>query len=324
MGTTISRAYSGIAPLAAAVMCVGGCGDSTVTTATAQQAPAEGPRGVSAIGRLEPQHGVMRISAASVPESVQGAILTELHVEVGDDVSAGQLLAVTDTAEVLRARIEEAKTELALAEQQAAASRSSADAACVRSGVLQREADRLTRLLEKNLAAEDETDRAEGAAQASAADCTAARSAAAVAEAGIEVNKARVRRQQAELERAYVRTPVAARVLAINARPGEQIGVDGILEIGRVDRMYAIAEVFETDAGRLRPEQAATISSDALPRALTGRIERIRPLVRNQAAIAADPAARRDARVVEVEVRLDEPELAEDLTNLQVDVVFDP
>lgn len=182
----------------------------------------------------------------------------------------------------------------------------------------------MTRLLEKNLAAEDETDRAQGAAQASAADCTAARSAAAVAEAGIEVSKARVRRQQAELERAHVRTPVAARVLAINARPGEQIGLDGILEIGRVDRMYAIAEVFETDVGRLSVGQAATVSSEALGQALTGRIERIRPLVRRQAAIATDPAARRDARVVEVEVRLDAPELAEDLTNLQVDVVFDP
>jgi HlyD family secretion protein len=265
----------------------------------------------------------MQISAPSVPESVSGAILAELYVNVGDDVISGQLLAVTDTAQVLDAKVEELETELALAKQEAEAASSSADAVCVRAGVLQREADRLSRLLEQRLAAEEETDRAIGAKQASAADCTAAKSAARVAESGIEVAEARLRRQRAELERAHVRAPVDARVLVVNVRPGEQIGLAGILEIGRVDRMYAIAEVYETDVARLRVGQAATITSPALPNALTGRIERIRPLVRKQDQIGTDPAARKDARIVEVEVVLDEPESADMLTHLQVDVVFE-
>jgi HlyD family secretion protein len=299
------------------------CGASTASDDTPRGKPDPAPDRVSALGRLEPQYGIMRISAASTPESISGALVARLLVEVGDDVKAGQLLAVTDSARVLEARVAELETELALAEQEAEAARSSADAACVRAGVLEREADRLTRLLAQKLAAEEETDRASGAAQAGAADCTAARSAARVAGSGIEVAKARLRRQQAELERAHVRAPVDARVLVINARPGEQIGPDGILEIGRVDRMYAIAEVYETDVGRLRIGQQATISSPALPGALTGRIERIRPLVRKQDTIGTDPAARKDTRIVEVEVLVDFPETAAGLTHLQVDIIFE-
>ena len=120
-----------------------------------------------------------------------------------------------------------------------------------------------------------------------------------------------------------MRAPVDARVLVVNARPGEQIGLEGILEIGRVDHMYAIAEVYETDVARLRLGQTATISSPALPDTLTGRVERIRPLVRKQDEIGTDPAARKDARIVEVEVLLDSPESAAGLTHLQVDVVFE-
>ena len=282
------------------------------------------PQRVSALGRLEPQNGILRISVASVPEAISGAVLTELHVEVGDDVVVGQLLATTDTARVLQARADEARTELALAEQEAEAARSSADAVCVRAGVLQREADRLTRLRSKDLASEEETDRARGSAEASAADCTAARSAMQVAESGIKVAAARLQSKLAELDRSFVRALQPGRVLAINAHPGEQIGPVGILEMGRVDRMYAIAEVYETDIGRLRTGQRARISSPALPATLLGTVERIRPLVRKQDEIGTDPAARKDARIVEVEVLLDESDGAAGLTNLQVDVVFEP
>ena len=116
----------------------------------------------------------------------------------------------------------------------------------------------------------------------------------------------------------------ACAAAALENKGAEQITLDGILEMGRVDRMYAIAEVYETDVGRLRVGQRATVSSPALPAALTGTIELIRPLVRKQDEIGTDPAARKDARIVEVDVLLDESDSAAGLTNLQVDVVFDP
>jgi HlyD family secretion protein len=295
-----------------------------LSTALPAQLDEDMPNRVSALGRLEPQYGILTISASSAPEAIFGAVVVELHVKVGDDVEAGQLLAVTDTARVLQMRANEARTGLALAEKEAKAATSLAEAACVRAGVLEREAERLTRLSTQNLASEEETDRARGAADASAADCTAARSAIQVAESGIKVAAARLQTQLAELDRAYVRALLPGRVLAINTYPGEQIRLDGIIEMGRVDRMYAIAEVYETDVGRLRIGQRATVSSPALPAALTGAVESIRPLVRKQDEIGTDPAARKDARIVEVDVLLDKSDTAAGLTNLQVDVVFEP
>ncbi len=53
-------------------------------------------------------------------------------------------------------------------------------------------------------------------------------------------------------------------------------------------------------------------------------MELIRPKVQKHDEIGTDPAARKDARIVEVEIRLNEPEAAAALTNLQVDVVIGP
>jgi len=307
-----------------AVLTSSGCRGSNASADSHDLGKDSPPRAVSALGRIEPLHGIIEVSASSVPEATSGAILDRLMVEVGDDVAIDQLLAVTDTADVLLAKVEEFRAELTLVQQQAVAARSSADAVCVRAGVAQREAERLTRLRAQNLAAEEETDRARGAADASAADCTAANSDARVAEFGIDVANARLRRQQAEWERSQIRAPAAGRVLAINTRPGELIGPGGILELGRVATMYAIAEVYETDVGRLHVGQKAMVESSALPGVLTGHVERIRPLVRKQDEIGTDPAARKDARIVEVEVLLENSESAAGLTRLQVEVVFQP
>lgn len=312
------------AAIALAVLLLAGCDAASSRAEPATPASAQSPARVAALGRLQPLGGVIVVSAASVPDAISGAILDELHVDVGDDVVSGQLLAITDTAKVLNARVAERQTEATLAERRLVATSSAADAACVRAGVLQRDADRLSALLQKNLAAVEETDRASGAAQAGVADCTAARSEVEVAEAGIAVAKAKLALQRTELDRSKIYAPVDGRILAINTRPGEQIGLEGVLEIGAIKRMVAVAEVYETDVRRLQHGQRATVSSPALPNPLEGRVELIHPLVRKQDTIGTDPAARKDARIVEVEVLLDEPASAAGLTNLQVDVVFYP
>jgi HlyD family secretion protein len=128
---------------------------------------------------------------------------------------------------------------------------------------------------------------------------------------------------QTALERQYVRAPFDAQVIEILAREGERVTV-GIAEIGRTDRMYAVAEVFETDIGRVKLGQRASVASPALARTLEGTVDRIGRKVGKLDAIGADPAARTDARVVEVEVRLDDSEPAEALTNLQVEITILP
>jgi HlyD family secretion protein len=285
---------------------------------------AETSRAIYALGRFEPQHGVIRVGAPSTPQALSGSIVLELPVRVGEDVAAGQLLAVLETAPVLQAALNEVKSELDLAQRDAEASRSKGDEACVRADVADRDARRLASLFQQGLAAEEETEQAQGDAEALAASCVAARAAVRVAEARVSVVRAQLARKTLELDRAYIRAPTDGRVLEIVSHPGELVGLDGILELGRVDRMYAIAEVYETDIRNVRVGQRATVSSKALDTDLSGTVELIRPKIQKHDEIGTDPAARKDARIVEVEIRLDEPSAAAALTNLQVDVVIGP
>lgn len=279
---------------------------------------------VSALGRLEPKHGIIRIAAPSTPQATSGAVLTQLLVDEGDDVAEGQLLAVTDTAAVMEATVKEVEAELELSKRQAQSAHSLAEEACVRAGVARQEAHRRADLLKKGLAAQEVADAAQGDAEARAAACIAKRSEATAAEANIAVAGARVARHQAQLARSYIRAPVAGRILDILTRPGELVKQAGILELGMVERMYAIAEVYETDVRRLRVGQKAQITSDALDSPLTGTVELIRLKIQKQDEIDTDPAARKDARIVEVEIPLDDSGPAAALTNLQVEIVISP
>ena len=288
----------------------------------AQESPPDPARSVSALGRLEPEHGIVKVSASSMPQATLGGVLAELHVDTGDDVEAGQLLAATDTAAVMEALVSEAEAGLAYARQEVDARRSQATEACVRADVAAREAERRARLLEQGVAGEEEAESARGEAEARKAACASAAAAVALAETGVEVAQARTNRARAEADRSYIRAPFAGRVLDVKARPGEFVGEQGVLELGRVDRMLAIAEVYETDIGLVAVGQRASVSSPALERTLSGTVRAIRPKVAKQDEIGTDPAARKDARIVEVEILLDDPEPAAGLTNLQVDVVI--
>ena len=178
---------------------------------------------------------------------------------------------------------------------------------------------RVARLSAELTNARSELERAEGLVRAgstSPAQRDAARLKADAAAA--ELDGAR-----AALEADTVRAPVPGRILKVHARSGERVGPAGIVELGQTDRMYAVAEVYETDVGGVRVGQRATIRSRTLPGAVHGTVERVGLLVRQLDVLGTDPAADADARVVEVRVRLDDAPPAA-LTNLQVEVAIEP
>ncbi len=140
----------------------------------------------------------------------------------------------------------------------------------------------------------------------------------------VKVARADANRARAEFERTRVRAPSQGVVIKVHAREGERVGPEGILELGKIDEMFAVAEVYETDIARVRTGQQATVSSPALPEPLTGQVEWINLKVGKLDVLGADPAAKTDARVVEVEIRLDDSRPAAGLTNLQVEVEFEP
>ncbi len=296
---------------------------STAWSAVAQPAAgvrAAAPRSVAALGRLEPFGGILRLAAPSTPDAVSGAIVARLLVDRGMDVKAGQLLAVVDTAAIAEARLAETQADLETARRDATAAASVGDEACVLADVAARQAARKRELLRRSAVSAEENETSQGNAEAGAASCKARTSAARVSQARVATVQARLALRRAELERSYIRAPFAGRILDVLARPGESVARSGVLELGRVQQMLAIAEVYEADARFVKLGQRATIHSAALPRNLGGSVTRIRPKVQKLNEIGDDPAARKDAKIIEVEIRLDDSAAAANLTNLQVEI----
>lgn len=295
-----------------------------VTLLATANGTAQENQAVSALGRLEPLHGIIKVSASSTPEAILGAILVDLLVEEGDEVNKGDLLAITDTAAVLQAQSRESEAGIVYAERQVEAIRSQSVEICVRADVASQEADRRARLHAKGVAGEEEAESARGEAEAMKASCASASTAVGLSETGVDVANAKLARVNAELQRSFIRAPIDGRVIDIVVRPGELIGELGILELAQVSHMNAIAEVYETDIRRVKTGQRATVHSAALENDLDGTVRFIRQKVQKQDEIGTDPAARKDARIVEVIIELDDSEPAAGLTNLQVDVMIHP
>lgn len=145
--------------------------------------------------------------------------------------------------------------------------------------------------------------------------------------AAAEVNRAiaAMKRAEVNLQQAYVRSPQDGQIFEIHSRPGELISSDGIADIGQTSQMYVIAEVYESDIGKVNPGQKVQVFGDFLPIELQGTVERKGLQVRRQNVINTDPASNIDNRVVEVYIRLDQTsnQKAAQLTNMQVKAIIE-
>jgi HlyD family secretion protein len=310
--------------------------------AAAIAAPA---RGVAALGHIEPEDGVVVVAARSL--TGQPSILAELKVKEGDLVRAGDLVGVLNSRDQLEAAWREADARVVLAKKQLAQIEAGArpgDLEAQRAEVARAEAElanaeteyaRFERLYQSQAAAQAELDarrtrldtarqavrqakaRLGSLAEIRTTDVDAAR--AAVAAAAAAANRAR-----AEYEPSVIRAPIGGRVLTIHAWPGEEIGPKGVLELAKTDRMYAIAEVAESDLARVKVGDRAIVTGDALAEPLDGVVEHIGWKVAQSQVLATDPAAFVDARTVDVKVRLGDATRAERLIHAQVRVVTRP
>ena len=127
---------------------------------------------------------------------------------------------------------------------------------------------------------------------------------------------------EASLERTIIRAPRSGEVLDIKTHAGEVINDDGILQLGDVDQMYVVAEIYESDIGKIKLGQQAVITDPSLPRKITGTVERISSQINKNDVLDSDPAADTDSRVIEVKIRLNpqDSSIVSGLINLQVDV----
>jgi len=247
-----------------------------------------GPAGVGALGRVEPQSGLIELGAPP------GGRLLSLTVKLGEAVKKDQVLGYLDSYPVQVAARDQAAAQLAEARARQQAETVLGDARVEQAG---KKADAESRV-----------------ARAAAAEALAAIPVASLQKA-LAVEEARV-------DAATLKSPIDGTVLDIPIQPGETIGNGPALVLGDLRRMRVRAEVYETDIPRVKLGQTTTIRSPALDKPLTGRIVEIGLMVFKNSVLSGDPAARVDARIVPVRIELDDGSAVANLSNLTVDVVI--
>ncbi|MBR0652447.1 HlyD family efflux transporter periplasmic adaptor subunit [Roseomonas terrae] len=345
--TRRGRILAGIAALAIAAggYAVFARSEATRPAPTVAAAPA-GPVGVGALGRVEPASRIRRLTQ---PGGMAVTRLDRLLVAEGDTVAAGQLLAEFADAPQKDASV--AQAEASVAEQRAnleriraagrpteiESQRARVAALKAQEELALREAERSDRLVPTGAGAVAQADRNRAAAvrltaerRQAEADLDSLLSSRpediALAEARLAAAEAALTKAQADAELSRVRAPFAGTILRIIARPGDQVGNDGLLEIGDLTRMDIVADVYETDLPRLREGATAEVVVPGESRRFTATVREIGWTVRRQTQANTDPVAAVDSRTVEVRLALDEAgsEALRRRSNMQVQVAIRP
>lgn len=318
-----------------------GCGASEREQTTAQRRTA--PSGVGSIGRIQPDAGTFVVSATGSEGRMP--VVAELRVSAGDEVKAGQVIAVLADRTVLDEAVREAEARLSLARAREAlvkAGPPAGDAAVIRAEIarLEGERDAAERDVNRNqpLLARDYVSKAQMDAlqnkvrdidgliretrQKLDAAVTGVRPEdIAVAEREVHVAETDLARARENAREAIVRAPARGRVLRVIAHPGESAAA-GIVEMADTSRMVVMAEVYESDIGRVHLGEKAAITSDALPHPLEGEVAWISSTIDRSQFGSDEPGAAADARVYRVKLRVPDQSLLAERINGKVDVVI--
>lgn len=148
----------------------------------------------------------------------------------------------------------------------------------------------------------------------------------ALRDISIPLLKSKVKFAAAKEREATLVAPEPGRILKVLARRGELVGgQQPILQMADVSQMIVVAEVYETDAGHIKPGQRATVESRAVEGKLTGAVYEKASMVGQSRVRDVDPMAQVHQRIVEVKIALDQSctKVAAGLINHQVTVKID-
>lgn len=259
--------------------------------------------------------------------------IARIHVAEGEQVRRGQLIAEL-AAEEAAARVAAAERQIAVLAAERALRLAGArpeERALARArweaaeALARRAQDALRRgeaLADRGLLADDAREALLRQAEVASAEARAAEAALALAEAGprpeelalldarIEVAEAELEAARAALAKTRILSPIDGTVLKLLLREGELVAPldpKPVASLGDLARRYVRAEVDELDIARLRPGLRAEVRSESFPdRAFPGTVERIGLRMGRRLLRSDDPVERRDARVLEALIRLED------------------
>ncbi|MDO3380326.1 efflux RND transporter periplasmic adaptor subunit [Geoalkalibacter halelectricus] len=189
---------------------------------------------VTATGVLQPRDFV------EVGAQVSGQI-TKIHVEVGSEVKAGDLLAEID-ATVFSARVDATRAQLRSQRAQLEERRSQLALAEIQHA-------RQTTLFAENATTKD-------ALQVAEASVRSARAQIEALSAQIDQSESTLRAEEATLRYARIYAPMSGTIVSVTARQGQTINASQqapvILRIADLSTMTVQTQVSEADVGKLR------------------------------------------------------------------------
>jgi HlyD family secretion protein len=240
---------------------------------------------------------------AHLSTEIGGRVVEITHRE-GGVVTQGELLILLNDSS-LRAQ-----------ETQALEAIRAADARyqemCITSDKARREYDRKRKLAAQNIVSEDMLDQLLHVYQAAKAGCEAA-----------DADRQKVRASRAgvaaDLDKVSIYAPFAGVIAEVNAEVGEWVTPSsaGIVDLINRESLYISAPMDEIDSGRIRLSFPVRVTVDSRPdETFLGKVTRIAPYVLDIEA---------QNRTVEIEVELDDPEIASSLlpgTSADVEVIL--
>lgn len=215
--------------------------------------------------------GTLESTARFVVAPKVSGRLEKLHLDIGDTVENGQLVAEVDSHEYAQELGEaQASLEVALASQREAATAL---------GTAERDLKRANSLGQRGAISQAELDQAQAGYESS--------------QARLQVAKAQVRQREAALEAAKVRLAYTRIHATWDSGPGTRVvgerfigegdmvaANDPIVSVVALDRLIAVINVIERDFPFVQTGQTAEIFTDAYPdRAFEGTLTRLAPVL---------------------------------------------
>jgi HlyD family secretion protein len=309
---------------------------ASLVAARARSAPAQGAAAAatpSASGRIVGPGRIEPISEEIHIGVEVGGRIARVHVEEGDRVTAGQVLATLENGDYraavasAAARLDDAKAVLLRVRtgarpderREVTAAVAQAEAVLAQATV---EATRRAGLAADGVIAREESDRAardRAVAAARLQEVQARRTLVhdgpraedhAQAAAAVAVAAAALREAEARLAKTDIRSPIDGVVLRRDARTGESVSPDrqavALFTVADVSRLRVRVEVDETDVGRVAAGAPGWVSASAFgDRRFPGHVIRVGQSLGRKQLFTEEPRERVDTKVLEVLLELE-------------------
>lgn len=278
---------------------------------------------IACFGRIQPQGGIVNVSAPSTDT------INRVLVREGQQVKAGEVLAILSSSDARQLQLEETKLALAQAElerdtgmrmEREKHQNLDAGLAGAKERLQSLYANKAEDYVSPEYIAEREEE-IEDFEQQLKLSTMGMEKLQRSADLAVTRAQKQVAIAAAALAESTVHSPLDGRVLKVLGRAGEHVG-PVLFMIGDTSSMFVLAEVYESDALRLKAGQKATISSAALPAKLTGTVESLGTMIYKSTLESVAATAQTGSRVMETLIRLDANPHSDKLINLQVDVII--